>query len=198
MSRHARATREAIIESTLDLFVERGGTNFSMQEVADRVEVTHRTLYRYFPSRQDLLAEAAAHVGPRFRGPLSPEVSSVSEWIERAEDHFIFVEKNREIFTSILSVALDPPIANVGGGRDAHFWDLFRDEFPDLPEDEARDWFAILRHLLSAFSYLIYRSRFGFDPPRAAAAVRRAAMSIVNEISSANSKQGRGHDHQDR
>ena len=190
LSRHAQATREAIIEASLDLFVERRGADFSMQEVADRADVTHRTLYRYFPSRRDLLAEAAMNVGSRFRGPLSPEVSTVAEWIERAEDHFTFVEANREIFTSILSVVVEPPIASSGRSRDDYYWELFRNEFSDLPEDLAREWFAILRHLLSAFSYLMYRTRFGFDPSRAAAAVRRAAVAMVDEVAAANAKQG--------
>lgn len=190
LSRHAQATREAIIEASLDLFVERRGADFSMQEVADRADVTHRTLYRYFPSRRDLLAEAAMNVGSRFRGPLSPEVSTVAEWIERAEDHFTFVEANREVFTSILSVVVEPPIASSGRSRDVYYWELFRNEFSDLPEDLAREWFAILRHLLSAFSYLMYRTRFGFDPSRAAAAVRRAAVAMVDEVAAANAKQG--------
>lgn len=37
------------------------------------------------------------------------------------------MEKNREIFTSILSVTVEPPIASTGRGRDAYYWDLFRD-----------------------------------------------------------------------
>lgn len=193
LSRHARATREAIIDAALDLFEQRRGTNFSMQEVADRAEVTHRTLYRYFPSRRDLLAEAAMNIGSRFRGPLSPEVSTVAEWIESSEAHFAFVERNRAIFTSILSVAVtEPKVAGVGRGRDARRWEVFRADFPDLDQDEAEEWFAMLRHLISAFSYLIYRTRFGFDPPRAAAAVRRAAEAMVTEIAEANSRAREG------
>jgi AcrR family transcriptional regulator len=192
LSRHARATREAIIEAALDLFLERKGLGFSMQEVADRAEVTHRTLYRYFSSRDSLLIEAGEQIGRRFRGPGPPEVSTVAEWIESAQAHFTGVENNSELFSGIASVAMAEGVARTqhlldsGRDRDQYYWDVFRGEFPNLAEDDAWEWFAILRHLISAFSYLIYRSRFGFDPSQAAAAVRRASEAMVVEIRAAD------------
>lgn len=198
LSRHARATREAIIDATLDLFLERKGLGFSMQEVADRAEVTHRTLYRYFPSRDSLLIEAGAQIGRRFRGPGPPEVSTVAEWIESAQAHFTGVENNFELFSSIASVAMAEGVARTqhvldsGRDRDQYYWKVFRGEFPNLAEDDAWEWFTILRHLISAFSYLIYRSRFGFDPPQAAAAVRRASEAMVAEIKVADARPREG------
>lgn len=187
LTRHTQATRDAIIEGALDLFIERRGGGFSMQEVADRVGITHRTLYRYFPSRRELIVAAAMHIGGRLKGPPSPEVSTVSEWIDAAGAHFEFIERNREIFSSIFSMVMsDPDLATADLSRDAYYWNVFRTEFPGLGEEEATEWFAMLRHLISSASYLIYRYRFGMDPSRAAAAVRRAAEAMVVSIRKAN------------
>jgi AcrR family transcriptional regulator len=187
LTRHTQATRDAIIEAALDLFIESRGSGFSMQEVADRVSITHRTLYRYFPSRRDLIVEAAMQIGGRLKGPSSPEVSTVSEWIDAAGVHFEFIERNREIFSSVFALVMsDPDLAASDLNRDAYYWHVFRNEFPGLGEEEATGWFAMLRHLISGVSYLIYRHRFAMDPAKAATAVRRAAEAMVVSIRRAN------------
>ena len=187
LTRHTQATRDAIIEGALDLFIESRGSGFSMQEVADRARITHRTLYRYFPSRRELTVEAAMQIGGRLKGPPSPDVSTVSEWIDGAGAQFEFIERNREIFSSVFALVMsDPDLAASDLSRDAYYWHVFRTEFPGLGEEEATEWFAMLRHLISGVSYLIYRHRFAMNPVKAATAVRRAAEAMVVSIRRAN------------
>lgn len=47
-------TRAAILEALAAVIVETGGTDFSVQQVADRAGVTHRTVYNHFPTREAL------------------------------------------------------------------------------------------------------------------------------------------------
>lgn len=54
--RHTALTRETILRALVDVISEGGLAGFSVQEVADRAGVSHRTVYRYYPSRDDLLA----------------------------------------------------------------------------------------------------------------------------------------------
>jgi len=54
--RERQARREAIVEAAGNLFVEKGFEAASMDEVAKRAEFTKRTLYQYFPSKEDLYA----------------------------------------------------------------------------------------------------------------------------------------------
>lgn len=51
------STRTAILEALAEVIVESGGVGFSVQAVADRAGVTHRTVYNHFPTR-DALCEA--------------------------------------------------------------------------------------------------------------------------------------------
>jgi AcrR family transcriptional regulator len=47
-------TRRAILDAMVDVIMETGGIGFSVQAVADRAGVTHRTIYNHFPTREAL------------------------------------------------------------------------------------------------------------------------------------------------
>jgi AcrR family transcriptional regulator len=47
-------TRRAILEAMVDVILETDGIGFSVQAVADRAGVTHRTIYNHFPTREAL------------------------------------------------------------------------------------------------------------------------------------------------
>lgn len=52
--RHAELTRTLILEALAGLLAE-GVTDFSVQDVADRAGLSHRTVYRHFATREALL-----------------------------------------------------------------------------------------------------------------------------------------------
>ncbi|MFT4264508.1 MAG: TetR family transcriptional regulator [Nocardioides sp.] len=58
--RKAARTREAILDAALALFEERGFDAATMEEIAERAEVSASTLYRYFPTKETLLTEPLA------------------------------------------------------------------------------------------------------------------------------------------
>lgn len=47
-------TRRAILEAMADVITETNGIGFSVQAVANRAGVTHRTIYNHFPTREAL------------------------------------------------------------------------------------------------------------------------------------------------
>jgi AcrR family transcriptional regulator len=47
-------TRRAILEAVADVIMETNGIGFSVQAVADRAGLTHRTIYNHFPTREAL------------------------------------------------------------------------------------------------------------------------------------------------
>lgn len=64
--RHQRVERgkAAVMEALMALFAEKRFTP-SIAEVAERAGVSERTLFRYFSSFNDLVAESVAHIYPR-------------------------------------------------------------------------------------------------------------------------------------
>jgi len=55
-------TRRAILEALADIITETNGIGFSVQAVANRAGVTHRTIYNYFPTREALCEAFSEYV----------------------------------------------------------------------------------------------------------------------------------------
>jgi AcrR family transcriptional regulator len=53
--RKKRATRDALARAALELFVERGYDETTLAEIAEAAGVSTRTIFAYFPSKEDLL-----------------------------------------------------------------------------------------------------------------------------------------------
>jgi len=61
MRRKSEATRQRIIDAAYECFWRAGYTRTSLDTIAERADVTKRTLYSYFRSKDDLLAAVMAH-----------------------------------------------------------------------------------------------------------------------------------------
>jgi AcrR family transcriptional regulator len=61
MRRKTEATRQRIIDAAYECFWRAGFTRTSLDTIAGRANVTKRTLYSYFRSKDDLLAAVMAH-----------------------------------------------------------------------------------------------------------------------------------------
>jgi AcrR family transcriptional regulator len=181
--RHADATRGAILDAAQALLLERRNTDFSVQEVADRAGLAHRTVYRYFPTRQELVTATARLLAPGIADDSFRDVSTVEEWIAAVRPHLARTEANIDVVRRILAAVLASDDLLTFGheqrDRDAHRWDVFRSEFPGLAEDEARRLFLTLRHLTSSATYVLMRLRFEMPPDQAVDTIERAARELV-------------------
>ncbi|HZD01983.1 MAG TPA: helix-turn-helix domain-containing protein [Actinomycetes bacterium] len=184
-TRHTEATRGAILEAAVDLFLQRRSDGFSVQEVADRAGLTHRTVYRYFSTRQELIRATAQHLAPGLSEEPFIKVSTVEEWIDAVGAHLARTEANFEVVRSVLAAVLASEDLRLFDqslhDRDAHRWGVFRRQFPHLPESDARRTFATLRHLMSSTSYVFFRLRFGLSPAEATEAIQSGASQLVEQ-----------------
>jgi len=184
-TRPTDATRKAILGAAGGLFLERKIDGFSVQEVADRAGLAHRTVYRYFPTRQELMHATVQHLAPGMDEEPFSEVSTVEDWIDAVGAHLAFIEANFEVVRGLMVAALasDELLQSDQRLRDreAHRWEVFRHQFPHLPEGEARRTFATLRHLTSPASYVFMRLRFGMSPAEATEAIQSGASQMVEQ-----------------
>lgn len=170
-----------ILDAAVALFLERHKDGFSVQEVADRAGVTHRTVYRYFPTRQELLAATAYEIGAG-ADPFG-HVSTLEEWVGALAGHFEETEERLEMVRSVLAAVFASEDLAVFGrnvrDRDTHLWEVFRGELPNLADDDAARTYAALRHLTSSTSYVLLRLRFRLSPGEATKAIQSAATEMV-------------------
>jgi AcrR family transcriptional regulator len=187
-ARHTEATRKAILEAASELLMTRHG-DFSMQEVAEGADLTHRTLYRYFPTRHSLLAATVMHISPDLGDDAYKGVSSVSEWFDAARRNLARAEERLPLMRNMIAVTLtssDEDLAQTPRERDEHLWEVFRDEFGHLSDEDARRTFVAVRHLLSHASYLFFRIRFGLTPEAALLTVVNSAEQLVQQATLRN------------
>jgi len=192
--RHTESTRLAILQAGVELLQERRDDGFTVQEVADRAGLTHRTVYRYFATRQELVAAAARSLVPDvddFR-----DVSTIHEWIEAVATHLDRTETNLTLVRRLLAAVLASDdlvlVEQPARERDAHRWRVFRAELPHLAEADALRTFAALRHLTSSSSYVLFRLRFGMSPPEAVDTIRAAALQLIEQAGARNRAAARG------
>lgn len=82
--RNKQRTRRDVVDALVALVTERGTLEFTVQEVSDRAGVPLRTLYRYFPSRQDLVDALAAEHDQVAAVSLPGGLGGYTEWLTLA------------------------------------------------------------------------------------------------------------------
>ena len=193
-SRQTEATRKAILDAAAGLFLDRKVDGFSVQEVADRAGLAHRTVYRHFPTRKELIRTTVQQLAPGIGEEQFRQASTVQDWLDALEAHLAVTEANFDVFRGFIVAALAaddwkesderPP------ERDAHRWGVFRRQFPHLSDTDARRTFAAIRHLTSSVSYVFLRLRSGLSAAEAAKTIRSGASQIVEQAALRNRAAG--------
>ena len=79
----AALRRRRLIEATVEVLGEVGADRLTMDMVAQRADAATRTIYNYFPTRQDLLSAVQAELLRAFRDTLQLEIPETGEPAER-------------------------------------------------------------------------------------------------------------------
>lgn len=158
-----RATRELILETFARLVVDEGIHEVSIQKIADRAGVTHRTVYRHFSSRQDLLDELARWLDERGAEQGQVQVPDSPDDIPSA------VALNARLFDQdadlIKALVVATWYANTPADAQIRRTDAIERTVAPLtthldPED-ARAVVAMIRYLASSRTWLALREEFG-------------------------------------
>src|SRR5437016_3860355 len=75
--------REEILEAAVQLFAEHGYPETDMQILADTLRVGKGTLYRYFPSKQDLFLAAVDRVMLKLREAVDASIVTIEDPLEQ-------------------------------------------------------------------------------------------------------------------
>jgi len=82
-SKEAALRRRRFIEATVEVLGEVGADRLTMDMVAERADAATRTIYNYFPTRQDLLSAVQAELLQAFRDTLQLEIPETGGPAER-------------------------------------------------------------------------------------------------------------------
>jgi AcrR family transcriptional regulator len=181
-------TRATIVEAASELIF--GTTNpeeITMQAIADAAGVSHRTLYRHFPGRSELINEVGSSFDSQLEASAGIEgPEDFDGWIDEVERTMSFGATHRELLRRTLVVAV--ATGEFRTDRDESYWRMFRARFPHLPEAEVREDFVAIRHLLGAINVILIGERFEMSPEQLTSSVGRAVRALVADIDERNQR----------
>lgn len=185
LSRRVR-TRRAILDALAAVIAETGGLGFSVQQVAERAGVTHRTVYNHFPTRDALNDALAEHVEDAmardgFREPPVTSSASLVPMITDAYSAFQSYEVLSRAYVMLMLASRRP--AGVARRRTSAFEAVIaRDTSPPAPLT-SRGLTAALRMFLSTTGWHILTEQLGLSPAEAVTTATWAAQTLLDAAS---------------
>lgn len=125
VNRRAAQTRTEIVDAALDLFSAQGFDATSMEQVADAAGVSRRTIYRYFPTKDDLVFESPRQwleVLNKTLDTRTPEESTRDVFARALLDVARFIESNRATVLAQFSILAGSPSLMTRHGRSDAEW----------------------------------------------------------------------------
>jgi AcrR family transcriptional regulator len=186
-------TRNKILDALADVIAERGGIGFSIQQVADRAGVTHRTVYNHFPTRDALRDGLEARVEDVMQGSDS-----------RVRDEELLVFERLASLAEVLYADLESHAAAShaqatfvlasGGlpkrarGRTALIRKAIASHLPADAPVSADQAAAAIRMFLSSTGWHLLTAHHGLSPAKAAATAAWAARVLLDAATRGTSR----------
>src|SRR6202451_2049310 len=105
-SEAAALRRRHLIDATVQVLAEVGADRLTRDMVAERADAATRTIYNYFPTRQELLGAVQAELLQAFRDTLQLEIPGTGEPAERLRQFasvlFAMYEQQGAALTTLL------------------------------------------------------------------------------------------------
>jgi AcrR family transcriptional regulator len=178
-------TRNAILDALADVIAEAGGLEFSIQQVADRAGVTHRTVYNHFPTREALrdgLAERVEELlgatGRRRPDAGTPSLESLAPMV--AESYALFESCAPAVRASVILTLASRGPTQLAKRRTDAFRKILKQGLPAnarVPADEAT---AAVRMFLSTIGWHVLTEHLGLSPTKAAATAEWAIRVLLD------------------
>jgi AcrR family transcriptional regulator len=182
-----RRTRTAVLDAAVKLVRE--GRTPSVTEAARAASVSRATAYRYFPTQEALLVEAAiSGADPTMAGLMGPFSSSDDAEVRVAalvESLTAFMVEHDTALRMMLKVSIDRSLENDGepvraGRRAAFLEEALAPLKSKLSAGELRRLNAALGMVIGTEALLVLRDVYDFEAEEARALMRWAASALFS------------------
>ena len=187
-------TREKIVQAVVRVVLDDGIHAFTVQNVARKAGVSHRTVYRHFTTREELLDGLAGWLERFTAGspvPTTPE--TIDDVIAAVAPSFLFMGDLRDAVRAyvITSLALNWQ-DEARRKRTSAFDKAIRAAFPHVPSKEQREAAALIRHLASTRAWYALTVEGGLDDAAAARAADWAVRVLFHDLGRRNGAAAKG------
>jgi AcrR family transcriptional regulator len=181
-ARQAAAAREAILETLVAMLEREDPDQISMDTLAERAGTSRRTLYRYFPTRADLLAAAGDWIYEHHI-KLPPEVHHAHDIPESFTQASAELARHPRLARVLLNSNAGQSIHNTRRGERTRSIQAAIAEITEhLPADQAAERAAIITHLCSSRSWITLQDETALDSAAARRAVTWALHTLIDEL----------------
>ncbi len=182
--RRRRETAELILDAVLDLMAEAGLDGLTMEAVAERVGVSLRTVYRYFPDRASLLTDALDRHDQSvpYEPPTRPDqIGAVyGEVFSRFDDVPAIVQ-------AVLAARVAGSLrCDARSQRIREIEEALAPACDRLPRQEVEQARAVIVYLANALAWLSLRDESGLDGEQSGAAISWAIDTLVADLDRRN------------
>lgn len=177
----AAATRTRIVDAAIDLLQEADAGAFGMQDVADRAGASLRTVYRVFPTKDDLLEGVNAAIHDRFATIAGAPPATRSEFERSPGSAVRAVHELEPLYRALFATNSGRKMHQLGAStrRDA-LEAVFADDLAGLPTDRVRMIVSLLHLVTSAPSVLWLKDYAGLDVDESAEAIGWALTALAD------------------
>jgi AcrR family transcriptional regulator len=178
---HAAMTRERILEAVADLLERGHADELTMPGVADASGVSLRTVYRYYPTREELLEAAGRWIGDELlRHPYPKDLDEVADLYQDGCRDF------DERPGLVRALALSQLGRSVRGYRRRERLETvgraLRNELTGLSEQELRRAEAVLAYLHNMLAYTTLREESELSGEEIGEAIGWAIRTLIKDL----------------
>ena len=186
---HAELTRELILGALVELLQEGDTDDISVPDVARKAGVSLRTVYRYFPSRDELLVSGADWIYGRLFADARAE-ETIDDLPESSRFAFQRWGDHPELARALAVTRAGRQVRRHRRvQRFAEFERVVAEAAPALSKQEQREAAVILGHLQGVTSWVTLRD-IGLDQKETIEAVEWASRALIADIRRRNKAAG--------
>jgi AcrR family transcriptional regulator len=179
--RHAELTREVIMRTVAELLEEGDPSGLAVPEVARRSGVSLRTVYRYFPTRDDLFAATGEWIADQFLERQLPD--RLAEIPANYAENAARFDEHQALFRAMALTAAGRSVrSRRRQQRLDHLRRALREVTEGLPEAESRRAFAVFAYLNNMLAWVTMRDEAGLDGKEVGAAVGWAMNVLIDDL----------------
>lgn len=187
-SKQADFTQSLILDAAIGLLETASVTELSVRAVAKQADISERTIFRYFATREDLLDAVAAEMSQRLEAPPNPE--TVEQLLAYPAAMFARFEATAALTRAALHSELYHRIrSNDALGRGRAIRALVDRIASDRSERERALAAANIHYHVVASTWRYYRDYFAFSLEDAAEAARMAIQQALVGLGAATGSQ---------
>jgi AcrR family transcriptional regulator len=168
-------TRDLIMRAFGELLQNDHPDAITFPQVAEAAGVSLRTVYRYFPTRAELLQSAAAWFGELVEGARWDDPASVRDLAGTIPNIGHLFDEHTNVFRALAEVELERPRREAVAAAVAEV-------APDLPEAEVRRAEAILACIRSGRSWFVLHDQYGLAGDDIVATLDWAAATLLDDV----------------